>query len=125
MPEFVQVEVPGEFAEGAATILTHPADVLLVEDLGPATRPAWPRSGARSRGRWCLAGLGFGTNATGLAHLLALDVPRMPLLLETAGLANVHRQGARYRAGVLPMDEELRHELLTRQGAPGWTSRIS
>ena len=33
VPEFVQVEVPGEFADGAATILTHPADVIVVEDL--------------------------------------------------------------------------------------------
>jgi type IV pilus assembly protein PilB len=124
VPDFVQVEVPGEFAEGAATILTHPADVLLVEDL-TASGTCLAAIGSAEQGTLVLGGLGFGTNATGLAHLLALDVPRMPLLAATAGLANVHRQGARYRVGVLPMDEELRHELLTRQGAPGWTSRIS
>jgi type IV pilus assembly protein PilB len=124
VPDFVQVEVPGDFAEGAATILTHPADVLLVEDVA-ASGTCLAAIGSAEQGALVLGGLGFGTNATGLAHLLALDVPRMPLLLETAGVANVHRQGARYRVGVLPMDEELRHELLTRQGAPGWTSRIS
>jgi type IV pilus assembly protein PilB len=124
VPDFVQVEVPGEFSEGAATILTHPADVLVVEDLA-AGETCLAAIGSAEQGALVLGGLGFGTNATGLAHLLALDVPRMPLLSVTAGLANVHRQGARHRVGVLPMDEELRHELLTRQGAPGWTSRIS
>jgi type IV pilus assembly protein PilB len=124
VPDFVQVEVPGEFVEGAATILTHPADVILVEDLA-ATATCVAAIGSAEQGTLVLGGLGFGTNATGLAHLLALDVPRMPLLAATAGLANVHRRGARYRVGVLPMDEELRHELLTRHGAPGWTSRIS
>ncbi len=124
VPDFVQVEVPGEFAEGAATILTHPADVLLVEDLA-ANATCLAAIGSAEQGALVLGGLGFGTNATGLGHLLSLDVPRVPLLSATAGLANVHRQGARYRVGVLPMDEELRHELLTRQGPPGWTSRIS
>ncbi len=124
VPDFVQVEVPGEFAEGAGTILTHPADVVLVEDLAVGTI-CLAAIGSAEQGALVLGGLGFGTNATGLAHLLSLDVPRLPLLGATAGLANVHRQGARHRVGVLPMDEELRHELLTRQGPQTWTSRIS
>ena len=122
--DFVQVEVPGEFAEGAATILTHPADVLLVEDLS-ATAACLAAIGSAEQGALVLGGLALGTNSTGLAHLLGLDVPRVPLLGATTGLANVHRHGARHRVGVLPMDDELRHELLTRQAPPGWTSRTS
>jgi type IV pilus assembly protein PilB len=122
--DFVQVEVPGEFADGAATILTHPADVVLVEDLA-SNAACLAAIGSAEQGALVLGGLGFGTNATGLAHLLSIDVPRLPLLGATTGLANVHRQGARHRVGVLPMDEELRHELLTRQGPQTWTSRIS
>jgi type II secretory ATPase GspE/PulE/Tfp pilus assembly ATPase PilB-like protein len=122
--DFVQVEVPGEFAEGAATILTHPADVLLVEDLS-GTAACLAAIGSAEQGALVLGGLAFGTNATGLAHLLGLDVPRVPLLGAMTGLANVHRHGARHRVGVLAMDDELRHELLTRQSPPGWTSRTS
>ncbi|HLE42645.1 MAG TPA: ATPase, T2SS/T4P/T4SS family [Methylomirabilota bacterium] len=124
VPDFVQVEMPGEFAEGAATILTHPADVLLVEDLS-ATAACLAAIGSAEQGALVLGGLALGTNSTGLAHLLGLDVPRGSLLGATTGLANVHRHGARHRVGVLAMDDELRHELLTRQGPPGWTSRTS
>ncbi len=124
VPGFVQVEVPGDFAENTATILTHPADVVVVEDL-TATAACLAAIGSAEQGARVLGGLGFGTNATGLAHLLSLDLPRVPLLSATTGLANVHRQGARHRVGVLPMDDELRHELLTRQGPHGWMSRIS
>jgi type IV pilus assembly protein PilB len=124
VPDFVQVEVPGDFAENAAIIVGHPADVVVVEDLAN-TATCLAAIGSAEQGGLVLGGLGVGTNATGLAHLLALDLPRLPLLSATAGLANVHRQGARHRVGVLAMDEELRHELLTRQGPPGWMSRIS
>jgi type II secretory ATPase GspE/PulE/Tfp pilus assembly ATPase PilB-like protein len=124
VPEFVQVEVPGEFAENAATILMHPADVVVVEDV-TATATCLAAIGSAEQGALVVGGLGFGTNATGLAHLLSLDLPRVPLLSATTGLANVHRHGSRHRVGVLPMDEELRHELLTRQGPHGWMSRIS
>jgi type IV pilus assembly protein PilB len=124
VPDFVQVEVPGDFAESAATILAHPADVVVVEDVS-ATSTCLAAIGSAEQGVLVLGGLGFGTNATGLAHLFSLDLPRVPLLSATSGLANVHRKGSRYRVGVLPMDEELRHELLTRQGPHGWMSRIS
>ncbi len=124
VPDFVQVEVPGEFADEAATILAQPADVLLLEELG-ASALCLAAIASAEQGALVLAGLGCGTNATGLAHLLALDVPRLTLLGATTGLANVHRQGARHRVTALSMDDELRHELLTRQGPPGWTSRIS
>lgn len=124
VPEFVQVEVPGEFADGAATILTHPADVVVVEDL-TAAAACLAAIGSAEQGALVLGGLGFGTTTTGLAHLLALDLPRVPLVSVTTGLVNVQRVGARYRVGVLAMDEELRHELLTRQGPPGWMSRTS
>ena len=95
VPDFVQVEVPGEFADEAATILAQPADVA---SRGTGQKPALPGGHRRRRaGALVLAGLACGTNATGLAHLLALDVPRVTLLGATAGLANVRRQGARHR----------------------------
>jgi len=124
VPDFVQVEVPGDFAENTAMILTHPADVVVIEDVTD-TAVCLAAVGAAEQGTVVLGGLRFGTNATGLAHLFSLDVPRVPLLSATTGFANVHRHGARHRVGVLPMDEELRHELLTRQGPHGWMSRIS
>jgi type II secretory ATPase GspE/PulE/Tfp pilus assembly ATPase PilB-like protein len=124
VPDFVQVEVPGDFGENGAMILGHPADVTVVEDV-TATGMCLAAIGAAEQGTLVLGGLGFGTNATGLAHLFSLDVPRVPLLSAMVGLANVHRHGSRHRVGVLPMDEELRHELLTRQGPHGWMSRIS
>ena len=61
-----------------------------------------------------------GTNSTALAHVFALDLPRMPLLGATSGLAQALRQGLKYRAGVLVMTDTLREEL-GRQGL--WTSR--
>lgn len=118
---FVQVEAPTSFGETVATILAHPTDVALVEDLGsiPACLAAL---GAAEQGGLVLGGLASGTNATGLAHLLSLDLPRLPLLGATSGLVNVRRQGKTYCAGLLGMTDELRREL-GRQGP--WTSRIS
>lgn len=125
VPDFVQAELPGEFGEAAATILTHPPDVVLVEDLTDAGT-CLVAVGAAEQGALVLGGLGFGTNATGLSHLLALDIPRLPLLNATTGLANVQRQGSRHRIGALPMTDDLRRELLNRQGSQAtWMSRIS
>ncbi len=125
VPEFAQVELPGEFGEGAATILSHPADVILVEDLGAA--PACLAAlGSAERGALVLAGLPAGTNAAGLAQLLALDLPRGALLAGTTGLASVQRQGGRQHVAVLPMTDDLRQELVARHGRQdSWTSRIS
>ncbi len=97
---------------------------LLLEELG-ASPLCLAAIGSAEQGALVLVGLGCGTNATGLAHLLALDVPRVTLLGATTALANVQRQGSRHRVSVLSMDDELRQELLTRQGPPGWMSRIS
>ncbi|MBI2469500.1 MAG: Flp pilus assembly complex ATPase component TadA [Candidatus Rokubacteria bacterium] len=122
IPDFLQVEVPGDFAEAAATILASPADVVLVEDLG-RTPACLAAIGGAEQGMLVLGGLGFATTTTGLAHLLGLDLPRGPLLGITRGLVNVQRHGGRYRVEAVPMTEELRRELFNRQ-AP-WTSRIS
>lgn len=122
IPEFLQVEVPGDFGDAAATILASPADVVLVEDLGK-TAACLAAIGSAEQGMLVLGGLGFATNTTGLAHLLALDLPRGPLLGVTRGLANVQRHGSRYRVEAVTMTDELRQELLNRQ-VP-WTLRIS
>jgi type IV pilus assembly protein PilB len=124
VPDFVQVEVTGEFAAEAATILSQPADVVLLEELGPGPL-GLVAIGRAEQGALVLAGLAAGTNATGLAHLLALEVPRVTLLSATAGLANIQRQGARHRVTALALTDQLRHELQGLTGSPGWMSRIS
>jgi type II secretory ATPase GspE/PulE/Tfp pilus assembly ATPase PilB-like protein len=124
VPDFVQVEVAGEFAAEAATILTQPADVILLEELGPSPL-GLAAVGSAEQGALVLIGLAAGTNATGLARLLALDVPRAMLLSVTAGLANIQRQGARHRVSALALTDELRHELQGLTGPPTWMSRIS
>jgi type II secretory ATPase GspE/PulE/Tfp pilus assembly ATPase PilB-like protein len=110
VPDFVQVEVPGDFGTSVTTILDQPADVVMVEDIepGPAIQAAFASA---ERGALVLAGIRFATNAAGLAHLLAVDVPRGPLLAATRGLVHVRRRGLEYHAEVLPMTEALRREL--------------
>jgi type IV pilus assembly protein PilB len=124
VPDFVQVEVPGEFASEAATILTQPADVVLLEEWG-ANPLGLAAVGSAEQGALVLIGLAAGTNATGLAHLLSLDVPRVTLLSATAGLANIQRQGARHRVSALALTDELRQQLQGPTGPPTWMSRIS
>jgi len=110
VPDFVQVEVPGDFGASVATILDQPTDVAVVEDVepGPAALAAFASA---ERGALVLAGVRFATNAGGLAHLLAVDAPRGPLLAATRGLVHVRRHGLEYRVEVLPMTEDLRREL--------------
>ena len=48
MPEFVQVEIPGDFGAAATTILTQPTDIALVEDV--ASAPACLAAFVRQRG---------------------------------------------------------------------------
>jgi type IV pilus assembly protein PilB len=125
IPEFVQVEVPGDFGAAAATILTQPVDVALIEDVGspPACQAAL---GSAEQGALVLGGLAFATNRSGLAHLLTLDLPRGPLLAATRGLVHVRRRGPRYEVETLPMTEALRAELATNQTPLiPWTSPTS
>jgi len=114
MPEFVQVEVPGDFGAAAATILTQPTDIALVEDVASAPACLAAFSSAQ-RGTLVLGGLGFATNAIGLSHVVALDVPRNALLATIRGLVHVRRRGLRYWVDeVLPMTDELRRGLTSR-----------
>ena len=124
VPGFVQVEVPGEFAETAAVMLGQPADVVVVEELA-ASALCLAAIASAEQGALVLAGLACGTSHSGLVHLLGLDVPRGALVAATAALANVRREGSRHRVTVLAVTDELRGELLSRQGTPPWTSRIS
>jgi type II secretory ATPase GspE/PulE/Tfp pilus assembly ATPase PilB-like protein len=113
LPEFVQVEVPGDFGATVATLLAQPADVALVEDARSAG-VCLAAFASAERGTLVLAGLGFSTNATALAHLMTLDVPRLPFLAAIRGLVHVRRLGARKRVEVLPMTDALRRELGAR-----------
>ena len=123
VPEFLQVEVPGEFPSGAATILAHPSDVALVEDLA-ATPTCLAAFGSAEQGTLVLGGLAVPTNQSGLRHLLALDLPWGPFLAATRGLVHVRRRGLRHEFEVLPMTDGLRQELAGRSPGP-WTSPSS
>ncbi len=118
VPEFVQVELPHDFAGAAATILAHPSDVAVVEDLG--TSPVCAAAfGSVEQGTLVLGGLGFATNAAALAHLMTLDVPKAPLLAVTRGVVHVRRRGEQYHVEALPLTEALRGEILS---GTRWTS---
>lgn len=121
--DFVQVELSEDYPESAATILGHPADVFVVEDLDSAPTCAAAVSAAE-QGALVLGGLGAATNTTGLTHLMSLGVPPALLLGALQGLASVQRTGSRYRVELLPVTEETRRDLSGRQGLP-WTSRTS
>jgi type II secretory ATPase GspE/PulE/Tfp pilus assembly ATPase PilB-like protein len=121
VPDFVQTEVPGDWDQAAATVLGQPTDVALVEDVG--TLPTCLAAFASAEhGTLVLGGLGFATNQTALAHLLALDVPRVPFLAALRGLVHVRRRGLQYWAETLAMTDGLREQLAAR---PPWTSPTS
>jgi type II secretory ATPase GspE/PulE/Tfp pilus assembly ATPase PilB-like protein len=109
VPDFVQVEIPGDFGGGVATILGQHADVVLVEDVGsaPACRAAFL---AAERGALVLAGVDVTTTAGALGQVLGLDVPRVALLAATRGVAEVRGAGTRYAVEVLAMTDERRRE---------------
>lgn len=110
LPDFVQVEVPGDFGPAAARILAQPTDVAVVEDAA-SPQTCLAAFVSAERGALVLAGLDFPTNATSLSHLMRLDVPRVSLLAATRGLVHVRRLGLRYWAEVLAMTDELRGQL--------------
>jgi type IV pilus assembly protein PilB len=125
VPGFLQVEVPGDFGEGAAKILRHPADVAVVEDLR-TDAACLAAIGTVQQGTLVLGGLAAPSNVAALAHLWTLDVPRVPLFAVTKGLANVSLRGAQYTVSVLPMTETLRQEWLVGPDPyRSWTSRTS
>jgi type IV pilus assembly protein PilB len=122
VPDFLQVEVPGDFPAGAATTLGQPADVILVEDLATSQVCA-AAFGSVEQGALVVGGLGVATNQGALAHLLTLDVPRAPFLAITRGVAHVRRRGEQYQVEPLPLPDSLRTALLA--GKDPWTSPSS
>ncbi|MGH7322615.1 MAG: ATPase, T2SS/T4P/T4SS family [Candidatus Rokuibacteriota bacterium] len=123
VPDFVQVQLPADAEDGAATVLTHPGDVALVEDLGQAAT-CLAAIGGVEQGALVLGGLHAASGASGLARLLGLALPHGSLLGVIRGVASVERHGSRHEVEVLSMTDELRQELLTRGQGP-WTSRTS
>ena len=122
VPEFLQVEIAGDFVASAPTVLGQPADVVLVEDLA-ATPVCAAAFGSAEQGSLVVGGLGVPTNLGALAHLLALDVPRAPLLAVMRGVAQVRRRGDRHHVEPLPLTDGLRTTLLA--GKDPWTSPTS
>jgi type II secretory ATPase GspE/PulE/Tfp pilus assembly ATPase PilB-like protein len=123
VPEFVQVELPGEFEPALATTLDQPADVVVVEGLEGRDACLAAIRGAAGGGL-VLAGLAAPTRAFALARLAELGVAPALLLGETRALLHVERRDGRHHVEVLAMTDELRDEFL-RGGWVPWTSRIS
>ena len=122
VPDFLQVEIAGDFVASAATVLGQPSDVVLVEDLAAAPVCA-AAFGSAEQGTLVVGGLAVPTNLGALAHLLALDVPRAPLLAVMRGVAQVRRRGDRHHVEPLPLTDGLRTTLLA--GKDPWTSPTS
>jgi type II secretory ATPase GspE/PulE/Tfp pilus assembly ATPase PilB-like protein len=114
VPDFVQVEIPGDFGGGVATILGQHADVVVVEDVGSAP-PCRAAFRAAERGALVLAGVDVTSAGAALGQVLSLDVPRAALLSVTRGVAEVRRAGAQYAVEVLAMTDERRRE---------WSGRV-
>ena len=119
VPDFLQTEIPIDFVAGAVTVLSQPADALVIEDVGPAPVCAAALASAE-RGALVLGGLGVGTIRSALAHLAGVDALRGALLAVTRGIVEVRPAGSRFTVETLTMTDELRQELLGRRGP--WTS---
>jgi type II secretory ATPase GspE/PulE/Tfp pilus assembly ATPase PilB-like protein len=121
VPTFLQVELPGSFATEAATVLAQPADVILVEDVGPPALAASALASAE-QGTLVLAGLGLGSARSALAYLATVDL-RGPLLALTRGVVEVRRRGCGLAVDALSLTPALRRDLVERKDP--WTSPTS
>ena len=118
VPGFLQVELPGDFGIEAATILSQPADVTLVEDVATATLSRAALVSAE-QGTLILAGVALGSMRSALAYLATSDL-RGPLLALTRGVVDVKRRGDTLAVDALSLTPALRRDLVERKDP--WTS---
>jgi hypothetical protein len=118
VPGFLQVALGAAFDAEAASALVQPADVIVVEDVAPATLGAAALAGAE-HGALVLAGVALGSARSALAYLAALDL-RGPLLAMTRGVVDVERCGDALKIDVVPFTPALRRDLVERKDP--WTS---
>jgi type II secretory ATPase GspE/PulE/Tfp pilus assembly ATPase PilB-like protein len=118
---FLQVEFPADFGTEAATVLAQPADVILLEDVGPPALATAALASAE-QGTLVLAGLGLGSIRSALAYLATVDL-RGPLLALTRGVVEVRRRGCGLTVDALSLTPALRRDLVERKDP--WTSPTS
>jgi type II secretory ATPase GspE/PulE/Tfp pilus assembly ATPase PilB-like protein len=118
---FLQVELPADFGTEAASVLTQPADVIVVEDIGPPALATAALASAE-QGTLVLAGLGLGSVRSALAYLATVDL-RGPLLALTRGVVDVRRRGCGLTVDTVSLTPALRRDLVERKDP--WTSPSS
>jgi type II secretory ATPase GspE/PulE/Tfp pilus assembly ATPase PilB-like protein len=121
VPGFLQVELPVDFGTEAPTVLSQPADVILVEDITPPPLAAAALAAAE-QGTLVLAGLGLGSARSALTYLATVDL-RGPLLGLTRGVVGVRRHGGGLTVDALSLTPALRRDLIERKDP--WTSPSS
>ena len=121
VPGFLQVELPVDFGTEAPTVLSQPADVILVEDITPPPLAAAALATAE-QGTLVLAGLGLGSARSALTYLATVDL-RGPLLGLTRGVVGVQRHGGGLTVDALSLTPALRRDLIERKDP--WTSPSS
>ena len=121
VPGFLQVELPTDFGSQAASVLSEPADVTLVEDLATATLRHAALASAE-QGTLILAGVALGSMRSALSYLATADL-RGPLLALTRGVVDVKRRGDALTVDALSLTPALRRDLVERKDP--WTSPSS
>jgi type II secretory ATPase GspE/PulE/Tfp pilus assembly ATPase PilB-like protein len=121
VPGFLQVELPADFEAEAATVLSQPADVTVVEDV---TTPALGAAALASaeQGTLVLAGVALGSLRSALAYLATVDL-RGPLLALTRGVVDVQRRAGALTVDAVALTPALRRDLIERKDP--WTSPSS
>jgi type II secretory ATPase GspE/PulE/Tfp pilus assembly ATPase PilB-like protein len=121
VPGFLQVELPTDFGSQAASVLSEPADVTLVEDFATATLRHAALASAE-QGTLILAGVALGSMRSALSYLATADL-RGPLLALTRGVVDVKRRGDALTVDALSLTPALRRDLVERKDP--WTSPSS
>jgi hypothetical protein len=118
VPGFLQIELPTDFETEAATVLTQPADVTVVEDVTPRALGAAALASAE-QGTLVLAGVTLGSVRSALAYLATVDLGG-PLLALTRGVVDVQRRAGVLTVDALALTPALRRDLIQRKDP--WTS---
>jgi type II secretory ATPase GspE/PulE/Tfp pilus assembly ATPase PilB-like protein len=121
VPGFLQVELPADFGTEAATILSRPTDVILVEDVATAVLSTAALTSGE-QGTLVLAGVALGSMRSALAYLATSEL-RGPLLALTRGVVDVRRRSDGLALDALSLTPALRRDLVERKDP--WTSPSS
>lgn len=118
VPSIIQVETDEQFDTAVIELLSHPPEVVLIEDVSAAHVCL---TAARSAERRCLVvgGLPFASVSTAWQHLLSFDPPRPLLAASVRALLAVRRERDKWVTELFPVAEPTRRRLL--RGSIPWT----